>query len=260
MPLKLKVEELIEAFSDSRVAQAIASAIMPYIRDSLPGIVREEMVKLTTQLNEVCDEQSSHRRKIDDLETQNALLHKQIADIDADRRLSSLIIRGLPVMSLAERTSATSESASGTHASAFINQPIPLEVTERSIIELCKNDLKLDLRSSDIEIAYRMKGPSTGASSESTQPVFVRFVSRKVRNAVFDQRRLLVHRKDSKIFLCENLSKAASSLFYEARKMQRDKRIFGCWTASGNIFVKRTEMAKPVLVRDMTSLNLSSRA
>jgi len=77
MAPKLKVEELIEAFSDIRVAQAIASAIMPYIRDVLPSIVREEMDKLTTQLKEVCDEQSTHRRKIDDLETQNALLHNR---------------------------------------------------------------------------------------------------------------------------------------------------------------------------------------
>jgi len=34
---------------------------------------------------------------------------------------------------------------------------IPLDVTERAIIDLCNNDLKLNLKSSDIEIAYRMK-------------------------------------------------------------------------------------------------------
>jgi len=216
--------------------------------------------KLTTQLKEVCDEQSTHRRKIDDLETQNALLHKQIADIDADRRLSSLIIRGLPVTSLAERTSVINDSALSTRATASHKQLIPLEVTERAIIELCNKDLNLDVKSSDIEIAFRMRGSSTGASSDGNLPVLVRFVSRKVRNTVFDQRRLLVARKDTKIFICENLSKAASGLFYEARKMQKDKRIFGCWTASGNVFVKRTEMSKPVLVRDVTSLNLSARA
>jgi len=61
------------------------------------------------------------------------------------------------------------------------------------------------------------------------------------------------------VFIGEHLTRVASKLFFEARKMMQEKRVLGCWTASGNIFVKRTEMEKPILVRDLTSLTNAAR-
>jgi len=261
MPPKLKVDELVEAFSDVKVAQAIAAAIMPHMRDYLSAIVKDAMDKFTTELQGVREELSSQNKKIVHLEDENALLRKQMDGMDADSRLSSLVFRGLPERTYAERLSGTSavyEASSSTLSVSSGGQllPVTVEATEKVILELCNNELQLDLKSSDIEVAYRMKGARAGDS----RPVLVKFLSRKVRDTVYNHRRRLKHIKDSKIFISENLTKNASELFYEARKMQREKRLFGCWSASGNIFVKRTEVAKPVLFRDLSSLHQATRA
>ena len=96
MPPKLKVDELVEAFSDVKVAQAIAAAIMPHMRDYLSAIVKDAMDKFTTELQGVREELSSQNKKIVHLEDENALLRKQMDGMDADSRLSSLVFRGLP--------------------------------------------------------------------------------------------------------------------------------------------------------------------
>ena len=40
--------------------------------------------------------------------------------------------------------------------------------------------------------------------------------------------------------------------------MARRKRIFGCWSASGNIFVKRTQTERPTLIRDYNALTTAA--
>ena len=56
-PTKLKVEDIIAAFSDSRVAQAMSAALMPYMRECLSGIVKEQFEAFNTQLKSVVGEQ-----------------------------------------------------------------------------------------------------------------------------------------------------------------------------------------------------------
>ena len=256
MPPKLKLDEYIEAFSDERVAKAISAALIPYMRDCLISIVRQELDKFSTQQQAITDELKSQRKCMSDLLNDNAQLRKHIDSLETDSRLNSLVIRGLPEASAAERASGAGLSNSVKQSATLEVQPPHADVTERAILQMCNDDLHLNLQSSDIELAYRMKG----SSAESSRPILVRFLSRKVRNTVFDLRRRLKSRKDCKVFISENLTKAASELFFEARKMQREKRLYGCWTASGNIFVKRTETGKPIMVRNLEALNLATRA
>src|SRR6266496_902897 len=111
MPPKMKIDDLIEAFSDTKVAQAIAAAIMPHIRDCLTGIVKDEMDKFTTQLQTVRDEQSSQNQRINELVNENAILRRQLDGLDADGRLTSLVVRGLPEKLYSERSSGTAGTA-----------------------------------------------------------------------------------------------------------------------------------------------------
>ena len=77
------------------------------------------------------------------------------------------------------------------------------------------------------------------------------FSSSKVRNIVVEHRRELKKLGDLKVFIGKNLTKIASALFFEARNLVKAKRLNvldSCWTRDDNVFVKRLELDKPILI------------
>jgi len=54
----LKIEDLVEAFSDASVAQAMSAALMPSMRECLVGIVKEQLDEFNTQIKSIFAEQS----------------------------------------------------------------------------------------------------------------------------------------------------------------------------------------------------------
>ena len=252
-PSKVKPDDLIEAFSDSKVIQALSGAILPLIKQSIREIITEQLDQFNLRYSEVKKEQEKQLQNIRDLESENRELRKRVDVLDCESRATSLVIRGLPETSYAEKlTGEGVENVSCAHVTESRTPSAPSHAvsTERSVILLCNEDLGLNISAKDIELVYRMRSNRP----DSHRPVHVRFTSRKVRDAVFDRRRLLKGKREGKIFISENLTKSASELFFEARKLQRERQIYGCWTAGGAVFVKRLETDKPLLVRDTTAL------
>ena len=101
------------------------------------------------------------------------------------------------------------------------------------LVAFCNDVLGVKIENKDISIAHRLKA----AKYDRVRPVIVRFVSRKTQNAVYSARKLLKNSSDP-IFISEHLSKAASDLFYDARKMLKEKKIHGTWTQNGHVYVK----------------------
>jgi len=244
MPAKIKIEELIEAFTDPRMIQAITAAMMPAVKLYMDKQIEE----LCTAVKLVKADNVTQKSAIKELYAENASLRTRLDIMDADARLSSLVIRGVPENTLAEKTSGGAPRDITSNRLLDLNRHV--RATEAAVVELCTKDLGIKLSGEDIEQAYRMKS----SKPDSPRPILVSFTSRKLRNEIFDQRRKLKSRDDAKIFICENLTKSTSELFFEARKLVKAKRLNSSWTMGGSVYVKRLELDKPTLVRDIASL------
>jgi hypothetical protein len=85
----------------------------------------------------------------------------------------------------------------------------------------------------DISTAHRLKaGPK-----DKTRPIIVRFSNRDVRNKVYSAKKLLKG-STSGVFISEHLTKPDSELFFEARKLLREKKIFAAWIQNGLVHVR----------------------
>jgi len=126
--------------------------------------------------------------------------------------------------------------------------------TEETVLNLCNKDVMFNLSSEHIVQVHRMKEKSPGSS----RAVRVTFASRKIRDAVYEQRRQLMNKTDARVYVSEYLTKAISDLFYEARKLVEGKRLNSCWRAGGLVYVKRLETDKSIQVRNTTTVTATS--
>src|SRR5207248_3851333 len=96
---------------------------------------------------------------------------------------------------------------------------------ENTVLEFFRNELHVDISPDDISIAHRLR---VGAR-DSVRPVIVRFNNRKARNKVYSAKSQLKN-SGKRIFINEHLTKMNSDIFFEARKLVREKKIFAAWT------------------------------
>lgn len=222
MPPKSRpiADDLIEALQDKKVAEALAKALSPLIDLSIEEAIGKRLEGLVTSVRELKGEIGRLHKRCEDAEKENAELKKTMSsqdrrldDMESYSRCDNIIIRGLPERSSAERaTAATSLDARPSAQESS-------EAVESTVVAFVNDSLGVEISPSDISIAHRIKaGPK-----DTTRPVIVRFTSRKARNAVYNARKSL---KDTghKVFLSEHLTKATSDLFFEARKLLREKK------------------------------------
>jgi len=238
MAKKIKIDELIEAFTYMRMITAITTALLPAMRQ----LLQEQLTDLTSSVKTLEAEQAEHSKEIVELKAENLVLRNRLETIDTESRLSSLIIHGIPEVTYAERTTSTSASAGmgAIHSAA----------AQSSILDLCVNKLGLHLTETDIESSFRIRSAKPGVP----RPVIVTFSTRKMRNRVMEKRRELKRQGDRMIYIGENLTKKASELFFEARNMCKAKRLNSCWTRDGKVYVKRLDTDKPSYVADSVAL------
>jgi hypothetical protein len=127
---------------------------------------------------------------------------------------------------------------------------------ESSVLQLCNDTLGIEVSSKDISVAHRLKA----GKNDRYRPIIVRFASRKVRDEIFRAKRKLFAPRDrdgsssgntEKIYISEHLTRGVSNIFFEARKMVRDKRLASAWTHKGLVNVKYSAEAneKPTVIR-----------
>jgi hypothetical protein len=257
MPPKQKstAEDLIEALLDPRVVDAISKALSPSIALSIDEVLGKRLEGLVTSVRDLKGEVTRLNKQCDEVHKENTTLKQQIIiqdrrldDLETYSRSDNLIIRGLPEQSAAER--ATGGAALDDHATLDNHTSV-----ESTVIAFVKDSLGIDLLPRDVSIAHRIKaGPK-----DLARPIVVRFTSRKVRNLVYSSKKKL---KDCghRVFISEHLTKAASDLFFEARKLVRDKRLSAAWTQNGQIFVKASSdpNIRAVIAKSRSDLNIRS--
>jgi hypothetical protein len=235
MPPKPKptADDLVEALLDTKVVEALAKALSPFITLSIDEALGKRLEGLTSSLRDMKGEVNRVNKHCDEVAKENAALKKvveeqdrRLEELECYSRSDNLIIRGLPEQSTAERATGT---ALADNPSMFDSH----QSVEKTVLTFLKDSLDLDVSSQDISIAHRLKA----GSKDSTRPVIVRFTSRKVRNLVYNSKKRL---KDCgrPIFISEQLTKNASDLFFDARKALREKKLFATWTQNGQVFAK----------------------
>ena len=58
----------------------------------------------------------------------------------------------------------------------------------------------------------------------------------------------MLHQTTNPVFVNEDLTQRRSQLFYEARRLKKQGRLFGAWSQQGNILVKVKEQSQPKAV------------
>ena len=253
MARKFKPEEFVDLLTDSKIVEALAKALAPLIALSIDETLSKKLEGLSATVRELKNDNTRLTKQCEVLATENNNLKKELADqnhriddLETYSRCSNLIIRGLPEQSSSERATA----ALATSDTTVLNES-HLSV-EKSVLAFCNDKLNVHVKDSDIAIAHRLKkGPR-----DSVRPVIVRFINRRVRNDVYFARKQLKG-QNSQVFISEHLTKNASDLFFEARKLLKEKRIFSTWTHNGQVFIKFTSdpSTRAVLIKSKADLN-----
>jgi hypothetical protein len=234
--IKLKAEDFAELLKDPLVASALAKSLQPLLSLAMEESIGKRLDALKSQLCEVQTDNTRISKKCETLQAENVELRKMFdahdGRIEASERYSrrdNIIITGLPEDSFAERAtrpaSGNLAAPSESHASV-----------ESTVLEFIQSTLGVDIAARDIAIAHRLRA----GKNDQTRPIIVRFNNFRSRNLVIGARKKLKddsHTK-GKVFISEHLTKLAAELFFDARRMVREKKVFGAWTHNGEIFVK----------------------
>ncbi len=127
------------------------------------------------------------------------------------------------------------------------------EDVQGKVIDVAKH-LKTKLDPKEISDARRMGPWKIG----KTRDILVKFESRTKRDILYKNRKML-HQTTKPVFINEDLTQRRSQLFYEARRLKKQGKIFGVWSQHGNILIKVKERSQPKAVVDykyiMTLIN-----
>ena len=252
---KLKPEDFVEALLDHRVLEALTKALTP-LRVAIEAAMDKKLESLGATLRALKADNGRLSDQCKALVVENTDMKKQLVEcgrrveeLERYSRCDNLIIRGLPETTSAEIASAALPLQDGatlrdSHRSV-----------EASVISFVKEELKIDILPSDISTAHRIKaGPK-----DASRPVIVRFTNRRVRNLIYGAKKLLKG-TTSRAFISEHLIKADSDLFFEARKLLREKKTFASWTQHGLVHVRFSSdpSTRATVVRTQADLALRS--
>ena len=232
MPTKNVADELVAALRDPRVADAISGAVSEKLRPFL-----DELAALRAENN-------AQAAKISKLESDLQKANSRVDELETYTRRDNLIISGLPVESYAEATSSTDQDGRGESSDG----------TEKSILKLFNDQLKVNVTPSDVSVAHRLrKRGGSSAANNGPPAVIVRFTNRKTRDRVYNARREL-RNMSSRIFINEDLNQATNKIFFHARHLVKSRTIHSAWTYTGNVFIKETSASRPKRVTSTDEL------
>ena len=120
--------------------------------------------------------------------------------------------------------------------------------------------LDVKITDKDISTSHRLRS----RNDNRPPPIIARFISRDVRNELYSKRKLtqginldqLSVKGISELYINENLTPFRKRLFWKAKQdaIKANYKFF--WTVNGNIFVRKTENSKPLLITTEQDLNL----
>ncbi len=167
--------------------------------------------------------QQFHQCQDEKNETIN-VMQKKLDDLEQNNKMSNLRIAGLE-----------EEEDEDVH---------------RKVMDLA-TQLKTKLEPKDIADARRMGPGKIG----KTRDILIKFAIRSKRDILYKNRKML-HQSTRPVFVNEDLTQRRSHLFYEARRLKKQGRIFGAWSQEGNILIKVKERSQPKPVADYNDITI----
>ena len=104
------------------------------------------------------------------------------------------------------------------------------ENSKKVVIDMCKKDLKLDIREKDIDAAHRVG--KSNKNNKYSRSMIVRFVRRDTKFEIMRNRKKL---KGSGVVVADDLCQEIIKVY---NRVRNDPRVKDAWTWFGKIFVK----------------------
>ena len=244
------------------------------IADSLSKIsARLDSIDSTTKENKrLLDEQSN---TISTLVSQCAMLEQENQEkseqikilterIDAMEQYSkveNLVISGLETRLYSSvATTEESNAASGEPPKSEINR------VEKAVFALFNDELNANIQESDISVMHYLPLKRSDKNKNKPKDIIVRFTNRRAKNSVMAKRYILGNRKSDRtnqetkpaIYINEHLTKTNATLFYETRRLRKEKLINNAWTFNCKIYVRTNgdtvENQKVIIIHNFEDL------
>ena len=180
-------------------------------------VAREESDALKREVAEARQREEALKDQLKEARQLAETADQRVEDLSAYVRRNNLRIYGLPESDGSKATGGAS------------TQPETTQQCEERVLKMVSDKLKVDISRTDIEACHRV-----GAKrSDSQRCVVVRFLSRKVRDAVLFNRKNL---KGSKTVIVEDLTPKAYSLLCQVKD---DKDVCAqAWSKNGSVIMK----------------------
>jgi hypothetical protein len=221
MSNNIDVSSLVAALTDVKVIEALTKALLPSIQAAVQSAVSSAMAESTARLDE-------QRELIDALGAENYELRRRIDAMEAYSRIDNVVVHGL--------SESFAEVGAGHRAADVATETS--ESSEDIFINFCQTKLNVNISKGDISVAHRLP---KAQSANGPRPLLIRFANRRSRTRVMTARKELRVDRSCRIYINEHLTKEASYLFAEARKLVRAKTLAGAWSWNGRIYCKTLE-------------------
>ena len=132
----------------------------------------------------------------------------------------------------------------------------PTEDTDQIVMQIA-GLTNTEVNKEDIEVSHR-------TSSSENAAIIVKFLSRRKREELFSNRKLLVEKttrhigfeESSKIFINESLTQFNGGLMKDAReKLKKNKLVEYLWSKNGKIFVKQNNKTASIQIKSKKDIS-----
>ncbi|KAK3107826.1 hypothetical protein FSP39_023043 [Pinctada imbricata] len=203
----------------STFAPSLAHAMGPFISAAVSSAVKPLQDKVDAQEKVI----SEQRNQIDQLRNDNEFLYGQTQDLES--KIEALEQYG-------RRTSLR-----------FHNVQIPsgCDDTDDLIVNLCKDKLKIDITTEDINRSHPIGKPNKSGKSQ----IICRFRNWKVKNKIFTNKKKLKGDSD-KVFITEDLTVHRQGMVKKLSEAKKSGDIKSFWTNDGRIFARKNDESTSV--------------
>ena len=228
------MDTLISGLTNQKVIEAFALALTPAIQTAVQSVVDNLLADTHIKIDQ-------KKAVIDVLDAENHELRLRVEQLEAYSRLYNIVIHGLPE-SCTEVGLVTSDSASTSGAGAT-----------NLFLKFWDQKFNIKLSASDIDTAHRLPK----SNSSGPRPLLVRLCSRRIRTRILAAGKILRQDCSCKTFVNEHLTKHASQIFAETRKLYRNKELASTWAWNGRIHINTLDSrgAKIVVVSSFAAIN-----
>ncbi len=229
---------IIRAQATDVMKDIIASEVQKLMKDALADTKRQ-VNEFQSKISQLEEQNTKLKASIDieELRSENKKLRRNVEKLQfqlhqKDVKLKELVVK----LDCIEQKDYRNEVQM-----VGLDESTSEEEDMKKVIKVAKEKMGVKLKRADVKGVTRLGRKS----SEKITPrdLVVTFKDNTTREVFYDNRKKLVVSKapQHNIYVNDRLTNYRKSLFYEARKLYKGRRLYAVWTQKGNVLVRRTE-------------------